>query len=406
MRNRIVLAGIVSLVALILIAGCDHYDPDGEPLRLLDGISTWPSEFLRLGALFFALGSIVHGWRWLVKNETEEVKPFFNQPSMAELQAGEGGGGRTPWHQGWFLVGMGSGPLNWSGYLRLSGGDYRLKRSVTLGLCYAIFAVIVSSLLETPDRPVRGTRNDWTDFLLLLFSVIATVGLLVFVADATLLCTRFVGRLWDSVSTGWSGNMVEQWAKAMGFSLPPAAGQNASPDTPREAGVPEDRPEALPDEVQQAIGYLLGVKAIAALTKGVGPLIYYPAVALVLMFLSRNRALDNWDWPADLVIMFTIAGVAVVACSMVLRMAADRCRRDALRGLQTTLHQARQQALGKGDDPLTKAIQATIEEVKAVDEGAYSPISQNPVLRAVLIPLATLAGLIPLLRQLGVNVGL
>jgi hypothetical protein len=44
--------------------------------------------------------------------------------------------------------------------------------------------------------------------------------------------------------------------------------------------------------------------------------------------------------------------------------------------------------------------------LKLVDEGAYSSFSENPVLRAVLIPLATLAGLIPLLSQLGVNVGL
>jgi len=103
--------------------------------------------------------------------------------------------------------------------------------------------------------------------------------------------------------------------------------------------------------------------------------------------------------------MFTIAGAAVVACGAVLRMAADRSRRDALKGLETTLHRARQQALGRDDDPLTKAIQATIEEVKAVDEGAHSSISQDPVLRAVLIPLAALASLIPLLRQLGIDVG-
>jgi len=404
--NRIVSVGIVSLVALIVIAARNHYDPDGEPLRLLDGISTWPSEFLRLAASFFALGSIVHGWRWLAKNDTEEVKPFFDPPRRAESPPGEGGGGRTPWHEGWFRLGLGSGPSDWSEYHRLSGGDYRLKRSVTLGVCYAIFAMIVSSLLESPDRPVRGTLNDWIDLLLLGFSVIATVGLLVFVADATLLCTRFVGRLSGSVSTEWSGTKVEEWAKALGFVRPRAAGQDTSHDTPRAAGLPADRLEALPDDVQRAIGYLVGVKAIAALTKGVGPLIYYPAVALVLMFLSRNRALDNWDWPTDLVIMFTIAGAAVAACGMALRMAADRFRRDALKGLETILHQARQQALGKDDDPLTKAIQATVEEVKAVDVGAYSSISQNPVLRAVLIPLGALGGLIPLLQKLDVNLGL
>ena len=405
--KRISLFGIVAPGVLVGFAVYDHYRPDGEPFRLFDGISTWPSELLRLFAGLFAVGSIVHGWQRLVKNE-EEVKPFFDQPASTGAPASTTGGLWKTFGEGWSQLGFSAGPADWSRYLRLSRGESRAKRSLTLASCYMSFSLILFLLLEKPDRPVRGSLNNWIDFLLLPLSVIATIGLLIFVADATLLCIRFVGRLSDSASAGWSDMVRREWAEALGFARTPAPEQPAHPDTPHApaTGVPADRGAALPDEVQKAIGYLLGVKAIAVLTKGVGPLIYYPAVALMLMFLSRNCALDNWDWPAGLVITFTLAGAAVVACGMALRMAANRARRQALEGLETALHQARRETRGKDDDPLTKAVKATIDEVKAIDEGAFSSISDNPVLRAVLIPLATLAGLIPLLGQLGVSVGL
>ncbi len=297
--------------------------------------------------------------------------------------------------------------MDWAQYLCLCRREFRARRSFALASCYLVFSLMLYLLLEKPDRPVRGWINDWIDFLLLLFSVIATIGLLAFVADATLLCIRFVGRLSDSASARWSSLMVREWAEALGFTRAPAPERPANPDTPHgmePTVVPVHRGEALPENVQKAIGYLLSVKAIAAQTNGVGPLIYYPAVVLVLLFLARNRALDNWDWPAGQVISFTVAGAAVVTCGMAVRVAADRARRLALEGLEETLHQARRETQGNDEDPLTKAVKATIAAVRELDGGAYSSISENPVFRAVLIPLATLAGLIPLLGQLGVNV--
>ncbi len=406
--KRISPFGIVALGALAGFAVFDHYRPEGEPLRFFDGISTWPTELLRLFAGIFAVRSIIYGWERLLENE-EEVKPFFDQPAWAGATTGTRVGRWKSFGEGWSQLGFVVGPADWSQYLRLSRGGFRAKRSLILVSCYLGFCLMLFLLLDKPDRPVRGMLNDWIDFLLLPLSGIATIGLLVFVADATLLCIRFVGRLSDSASAGWSGILVREWAESLGFASIPAHEQPVraeTPHAPAATGLPADYAAAFSDEVRKAIGYLLGVKAIAALTKGVGPLIYYPAVTLALMFLSRSRVLDNWDWPAGLVITFTLGGGAVVACGMALRMAADRARQEALDGLETALHQARRKAQGEEDDPLTKAVKATIDEVKLVGEGAYSSFSENPVLRAILIPLAALAALIPLLSQLGVNIAL
>ena len=247
---------------------------------------------LRLFAGLFAVGSIIHGWKRLVENE-EEVEPFFDQSPSTGAPTGARGGRWKNLGQGLVPTGIQCQPRELVPVSSPLPRRIPCEASLTLASCYLGFSFMLFLLLEKPDRPIRGWLNDWIDFLLLPFSVIATIGLLVFVADATLLCIRFVGRLSDSASAGWSGMVVREWAEALGFARNPAPEQPAHPDTshgPAATVVPADRGAALPDEVQKAIGYLLGVKAIAALTNGVGPLIYYPAVALVLMFLSRNRA--------------------------------------------------------------------------------------------------------------------
>jgi hypothetical protein len=158
------------------------------------------------------------------------------------------------------------------------------------------------------------------------------------------------------------------------------------------------------DHSRSAVSSVLGVRLTAKLTSDVGSLIYYPAGALVLLFLSRSRVFDNWDWPGFLVVIFAIASLAVIACGVSLRITADRARRHAVKCLEKTLNDACRIARGDDNDRLTSAIQAAIKHVKEIDDGAYSAVYDNPIVRAVLIPLAGLAGLMPLLgKALGVD---
>jgi hypothetical protein len=351
----IVSLGIVSAL-LLLVAIWDHLKPAGEPLRVFDGVSTWPSEFLRLFAGFFAAGSIIRGLEHL-KQTDKEVKPFFADQSTI-----------------------------WSAYHRDRQFWARCKRVSVMAGCYLAFAIFLSFFTEQPHRPVRGDLSDKIDFVVVIFSVFTTIALLFFVVDATLLSESLVRKLRDVNPEELSQDKHTKWAETLGFV------HSCGHDTPLSA------------YAHSAVSRFLGIKLIAKLTKDVGPLIYSPAVALVLLFLSRNRAFDNWDWPPLLVVIFTIGSSAVITCGVSLRVTADRARRDAIKKLDEALVEARQNAHGQHDDPMTKAIKAALSEVKAIDEGAYSSIYENPVIRAVLIPLAGLAGLVPLLGQLlGIN---
>jgi hypothetical protein len=378
----IVVVGMVAIPILVVVAVVDHFHPEGEPLRLFEGISTWPSEFLRLIVALFAAGSIVRGLQRLQQQATVDALLGL------ESQAQDPDRGRKKGIVGWLQVAFLTRLDSRKAYQCLDRTGCRLARVLTLTVCYLVFGLILLLLLGPPDRPIRGLLlNNGADHVLLFLSVAMTVMLLVFVVDATLLCQRFVRWLSRPGLKEWPETKLEEWALTLGF--PPR---------------PESHKEPLSGVARTAVEQVLRVKAIAALTRGVGPLIYEPTVALVLMFLSRNRIFDNWDWPAFLIIVFTIGGSAVIACGVSLRMTAAHARHHALKELEAALHQTRRTELAKDDDPSAKAVQAAIEEVKNVKEGAYSSLSENPVIQAILIPLAGLAGLIPLLnRLLGIN---
>jgi hypothetical protein len=339
----IVGVGIVS-AGLLTLAVQDSLKSEGEPLQFLGGISVWPSEFLRLFALFFAVGAIVHGIRHIENSESDAKNSFTNESSALALG-----------HEG---------IQSWP----------RWGRILIMGVCFLVFGTLLSLLLGKPDRPVRGEFSSATDYVLVYFSVIAFVALLFFVVDATLRIERSVRTSLTLDTDQWHADQLKAWAPIREFSTKGA------------------RPAAA--------SCVLGVRLTAQLTSDVGPLIYYPAIVLVLLFLSRNRAFDNWDWPPALVIIFTVGSLAVIACGLSLRLTADRTRRKALKALESWLSEAREAAGDKADDPATKAVQAAMTDVKDANEGAYSSVYDNPVIRAVLIPLAGVAGLLPLIGNL------
>ena len=347
----IVGAGFVS-VGLLLLAALDHLDPAGEPLRLLDGISIWPSELLRLIAVFFAVGSIYSVLCQLQKSD-RTARQFFSKHSRFWPSDDE------------------SGDQSWN----------RLKWVAMMVMCYLIFGTSLYFVLDKPHRPVRGDFSDATDRVLSILSVIATVALLFFVVDATVRAERFVRALREIEPKEWLEEKLKEWAGELGFTHSDSPSLSSS-----------------------AVSSVLGVRLAAKLTSDVGPLVYYPAGALVLMFLSRNRVFDNWDWPMFLVIIFAIASLAVIACGVSLRASADRARRHSIKCLEKTLNDARHLTGEDENDRVKSAVEAAIKHVKEIDDGAYSAFYDNPIIRAILIPLAGLAGLMPLLgKALGVD---
>lgn len=130
--------------------------------------------------------------------------------------------------------------------------------------------------------------------------------------------------------------------------------------------------------------YILATQLVARHTRVVGNLIYYPFILLLLMMVARHSVFDNYDWPPSLVVIFLVGFGLATACGLGLRVAAERMRGTFLGRLEHEL--AVRSALREEQKEL-EVVARTREAIQTEQGGSFGPFAQNPVLRALLIPL-------------------
>jgi hypothetical protein len=127
----------------------------------------------------------------------------------------------------------------------------------------------------------------------------------------------------------------------------------------------------------------LDIQFIARRTEVVAKLIYYPFVVLALLILSRLAVFDNWDWPLGLILVMSLSSLYAVWAAFTLRSAAERARKQVIRRLRDRYLTC----IAGGKEPhRANVLKELIEEIAAVRTGAFAPVSQHPVLGALLLP--------------------
>ena len=196
-------------------------------------------------------------------------------------------------------------------------------------------------------------------FLLLLFSVNAAIRL----------CGRFIDEL---------------------------IAQDDARDWPDEARrVFAARAGLKPDIDAQLAGDILDpwidIRFIALRTQAIGPLIYFPFVLLALMVVARWSIFDDWDIPIALAIVFIVGFTIACVNAFLMQRAATRARSLALERLQTLQLQSKGQA--PGAYPIPAHLDAIAESVRSLRKGAFVPFTEQPLVRAALIPFGSAGGL-------------
>jgi len=143
------------------------------------------------------------------------------------------------------------------------------------------------------------------------------------------------------------------------------------------------------------------MRLIASHSETIGRSIKYPFIVLFIMILSRHPVFDNWDWPVGLVIIFLLLALAILCCTWLLRRSARHARREILDLLARERDGLLLPSLAPDStSDRLKRIDTVIGEIKAIRRGAFSPVSESPILGAPLIP-AGLYGLTELVSILG-----
>jgi hypothetical protein len=180
--------------------------------------------------------------------------------------------------------------------------------------------------------------------------VIATLFLIFVVADAAIYSSVFIKRL-TAVNTDWPEETVRRYEHR--FNLK-----------------------------SDGLGDWLDMQFLAMRTDYITWLIYFPFLALALLIASRSQLFADYSTPATLLIAQAISLVVIVGSVVVLRSAAEKARDTAREHLTAKI------ILAKGvDEKAAAQLEMLLAQVSDLKKGAFAPLSSQPVVKALLLPL-------------------
>jgi hypothetical protein len=400
------LAALISLVLVFYFFNkAILQNPAEEPFSLTEGVSIWPTEILRLFSIALSWLFIITSVTRLRKNDHELAEEFSlgNGPAKSAKES------PRSWLQQWKdtrvlqyqklldwlgkwaqqISGFGKTvnetsandvegfvqphqeircdwELNnsqgvirvneaWEEYVRCWSSISRLKRVILLVSIYGLVCLFVIWLFGMPTTPVRGKISRLINYVILAVTIISFLILTFFVFDATSLCRRFVMRFLGKEAQ-WNLESLEQFRGRVGLA-------------------------------EAELSDWMLIRLIAKRTDVVGKFIFYPFIVWFVIFVSRLHYFDNWRTPIGLAIVISMSAVLAWSCAFMLRRVAERLRADILDRLAIEAH-AEPPIQGHKED-----LQRLLNEVKAIQRGAFAPYYQNPVVNSLLVPVGGVGGM-------------
>jgi hypothetical protein len=342
-----------------------------EPLAFFSGISIWPSEMLRLIALLLAIHFMIKASLSLKSNEREIAERFKlrdlerNRLSWQDFWKGLKRGkfleqlqiksrwqnfclGLTRWQKEDAKWPKFSAEQAWHAYLRRNCFWPRFIRIGALFMAYFIFSFAVFTLFPPIIAPTRGLTAAGFDKCVLYPSVIGMLILSFYVFDALQLNSNFI-RMFTRGVTNWAPDV----AKLTGRD-PPLSNEQLS--------------------------RYHDILFVAQRTEAVAPLIWYPLIVLAVMFVARAPFFDNWTWPLSLILVFALNAMWAFGSAIFLHRAAEQLRQTAISNLQLSRASAYLSGVKR------RTFDELIAEIRGIRRGAFAPLSEQPFIRAILLP--------------------
>ncbi|EXJ15569.1 hypothetical protein [Imhoffiella purpurea] len=396
---------IVSIYIALTIIAVLEFPSCQEPFAFVSGISTWPSEIMRLIAGLAASLLLVHGWRQLKDGDERITQRFGLQESGPHEQApddypawseGRGSDRTTPiaekackffgyqttWPSLWarlsMLIGFrigrreddvrvrsendrGARPsiqTEWQRYRRHATLLARAARVVPATLAFWLLSFFMVYGLSTPLPPYRGDHSYWLGMANgWLFAGLPFMLLLLAAVDEALLCSRF----------------LRKFETTDGFSWPIGAYQSEAQCQFDQAG-----------NLASARDYWLSTELIAERTAPAAQFVHLPIVVILFLMLSLSSRFDNWGTPASVLLLIGVSiGIALVA-GILLRGTARRIRNQLLRDLKDEIAGIDYRAARTPSDRLL----AVVRRIESIHDGAFTEWYNEPVFRALAWALA------------------
>lgn len=372
------------VLPLMLSAGWEPFARwltlNDKPLTLTEGISLWPTEAIRLLTLLLSAYLIARAWTSLALSVDKITVDYGlvkgRHRLILEQRATDR---RLAWWQAlgnMFAMrftddrqersagvrGLTPGTVNfWKRHIVQNRLKSRAARTAACVLLMtAVTWMLVAALGQPEFVPLRGPHSRDINGVLGLCTLVSMYALLFFVVDATVFCVSFVRylRLHDHT---WPQVTLDIFTQRL--DIPP-----------------------------ELLDHWIDLDFIRVRTRCVSQLVYYPFIVLSLALLSRNAAFDDWNMTLGAGAAMALCVLIMLGCAWALRHMAEKSRRLATKAVDDALMRAQGEHFRPTDRPLVAQLERLRKRIAELDEGAFAPYSQQPLLRAVLLPFAALGG--------------
>jgi hypothetical protein len=376
----IVIAAIAAAIEQLWPPLATWLTAGGEPITLLEGISVWPTVFFRLVALALCIWLIIHGWRKLDANMIDIYKDLHlaKARDVAKAEQAELVRNSAPWmgfaSLFWYrfspdddAIGGKAKPSQqstsrfWRRYIyqgRSTARGFRIAGGVA-GMF--VFAWILSAVFGDSFPPTRGQVSPQAYLWIVVFLFIAMLFLIFFVADATLLCWSIV-KAFRQEKNIWPTETLQEFGNRLALRQP-----------------------ALKPVLEDWIALVF----VSERTKCITALIYYPFLIIALLVVSRSRLFANYAGSVPILIVIGLSVLIVISCAVALNWSAEASRAKARQRLNDEIVKAKN---SKDEGRLASQLEMMLRRVEELREGAFSPFTQQPVVRAILLPLGSFGG--------------
>jgi hypothetical protein len=354
--NLNILLSLASLaVALYVI--WRFVEPQGwldgyEPYALLEGVSMWPSQAIRLIAVVLAGYFIIEAIRF--PNEfTSWLEKHFCLNEVKESQGLQSSSEAVQNHtvlDEW---------LDWK-------KSMRVRHYVWASVIVYLVEIFTLWFFGVPNVPSRGDSIFSLNLILLQGLLVpAALILLVVVSDHLITTVNFVEHCFpDDVEDNaakWPSITLKKYATRFN----------------------------LEDDLND-LGEWVGMRFIIGLTGHIYRIIGYPLVTALLTVLACFSYFDNWEMPVYIKLSIGLSLVWLLFWDHRLKKTADKARENALKSL-------RARAIHQQGDEQTKTrggqLERLIGMIENYDAVVYKSFTQRPIfLNSLLIMIALLAG--------------
>lgn len=360
-------------------------EPNEEPLYWWEGVSVWPTNFIRLASILLSWTFILLSLKWLNDSREELGKTFFQ--TVRTTTAPDKANSRVSRFKDLFFFSFDrcknqKSPLKpsdiWNDYLQHSTFNKKVVRiAIGLFLFFCFFILVSSIFNELPNIPYRSSFSKNVTGGVIISAVLSFLILLLFVVDEIRLSNKLIDILANN-QIDWADKTFEQFK----IKRMPA---NRIPDTANW---------------ERFLGSRIKVKCIAHFTDTVDDLLYFPFIILLLLVISRFRIFDNWNMPLPLLIFIVTNFFIAVFYGFSLHRTAKKAKEKLLHEMSDDEIQLLSKAsisppgqnnqITRGDlQVLTERI---IETTQAIRNGAFVPFWEQPILQSIMIPFSGYGG--------------